>query len=338
MASKVKKKKSGGKPKGGSFKASLQGADSSRNKNVIRVLIVAVVVIFLVEAMNLFHGSTAMKEFKVKQLVSITSDSNACGHFTGWGIAPAGRDRFVVVDQQNARLVYFDMQGKFIKSVGKKGSGPKEFNEPSGATYDAKGNVYVMDTWNGAIKGYDADGKQVSNLDLTKFKNFYGPRGIAFDGRDFIVTDTGSHRVVLLTPTGNLEATWGSNGTGSGQFKGPLAATGDGKGNYYVADTDNSRLQCLDKDGKVFKIIKSPGNVWAVAVDSQGRIYSATNADNGSIKVYSAKGSYLGDLRDANGSADAFRGAHGLTISADDTLFLTVGSTAAVFKLPATNP
>jgi WD40 repeat protein len=195
-----------------------------------------------------------------------------------------------------------------------------------------------MDTWNGAIKGFDENGKQKLNLDLTRFKNFYGPRGLSFDGRDFLVADTGSHRIALLTPEGTLDASWGSSGTGAGQFKGPIAAVGDGKGTYFVADSDNNRFQVLDKDGKSVKVVKLGGSVSGVAVDREGRFYVSSAADNGSIKVYDAKGSYLGDVTDMNGSADPFRGAHFITVTSQDVLMITIGATVAMFQVPVAQP
>jgi sugar lactone lactonase YvrE len=123
-----------------------------------------------------------------------------------------------------------------------------------------------------------------------------------------------------------------------GQFKGPLSAAGDGKGTYFVADTENNRFQCLDKDGKSFKQVKLGGPVWAVAVDHEGRFYVSSAADNGSIKVYDAQGGYIGDLVDPSGSADPFRGAHSLIVTPDDVLMETLGPTVALFQLPSGKP
>ena len=332
MASKAKKKAPVAKKKSGSV-----GADSSQNKTVLRILIAAVVVIILVYGLRIIPGAggDVRKDFKVQPLMRFTGEDKPCGHFTAWGIAPIGKDGFAVVDQENSRLLIFDKDGKFLRTVGKKGAGAMEFQEPSGMAFDSKGHVYVMDTWNGAIKGFDEKGKMVQNLDLTKFKNFYGPRGVCFDGHDFLVADTGSHRVVVVSPQGDVTASWGGMGTSPGQFKGPLAMAGDGNGNYYVADTDNNRLQFLDHDGKNVKTIKFAAAVWGVAVDREGRVYASTLADNGAVKVYSPKGDYLGDLVDGNGSSDPFRGARWLSISQDDKLLLTIGSTAAIFQIPA---
>jgi len=309
--------------------------DANRNKNVIRILIFAVVVVAIVEAMNLFHGGDVVKDYKVQSLIRVVGEEKPCGHFTAWGVAPIGKNDFVVTDQENSRLLVFDREGNFIRSIGKKGTGPKEFQEPSGLTSDNNGNAYVMDTWNGAIKGFNEKGDLVLTVDLTKFKNFYGPRGVGFDGKNFIVPDTGNHRVALISLDGNLVVSWGQSGKGPGEYKGPLAAASDGKGTYYVADTDNNRLQILDQDGKVIKIIKYEAAVTAVAVDKEGRVYVANNSDNGCVKVYTTKGNYLGDLRDEKGSGDPFRGVRWMSISADDTLMLTVGTTASLFKLPA---
>jgi DNA-binding beta-propeller fold protein YncE len=58
----------------------------------------------------------------------------------GWD--PAG-NIFVADGYVNARVVKYDKNGRFIKQVGRRGSGPGEFSLPHALVVDAKGNVYV---------------------------------------------------------------------------------------------------------------------------------------------------------------------------------------------------
>jgi sugar lactone lactonase YvrE len=308
------------------------------NKNIARILVAIVAVLVIYELMGSFHSEPL--KFKVQKLLKVQGDESPAGSFVPWGIAPIGKDKVAVADVSHNRILVFDRQGKFFKEWGKRSKGSKadEFHEPSGMVADDKGNIYVIDTWNAAIKGYDENGKSILGIDLNKFQSFFGPRGLGFDGHNFLVADTGGHRVVQIGMDGTLGVSWGKQGTGSGEFKGPLAVAADSNGNYYVADTDNNRLQRLDREGKNTKTIKCGAPVSSVAVDKQGRFYVGSGADGGTIKAYSPSGKYLGDLVDEAGSGDAFRGPRSMWVASDNVLMFSVGTVFYLFQLPSEKP
>ena len=57
------------------------------------------------------------------------------------------------------------------------------------------------------------------------------------------MTDTDNHRVQKFDSRGKHVISWGSLGTGSGQFKEPVGITIDSKNNAYVVDSVNSNVQ-----------------------------------------------------------------------------------------------
>lgn len=59
----------------------------------------------------------------------------------------------------NARIVKFDKNGKFIKTWGKKGAGPGEFDTPHSLAMDSRGRLFVADRNNNRIQIFDQDGK-----------------------------------------------------------------------------------------------------------------------------------------------------------------------------------
>jgi DNA-binding beta-propeller fold protein YncE len=83
---------------------------------------------------------------------------------TGVAIAPNG-DIFVSDGHDpnahnSARIVKFSPDGKFIKSFGRKGSAPGEFNEPHDIFIGGTQNrLYVADRKNNRIQVFDLDGK-----------------------------------------------------------------------------------------------------------------------------------------------------------------------------------
>ena len=81
----------------------------------------------------------------------------------------------------NARIVKFSPDGKFIKSWGKKGSGPGEFDTPHALAMDSRGRLFVGDRGNSRIQIFDQDGKFVA-----EWKQFGRPSGIYIDKNDIL--------------------------------------------------------------------------------------------------------------------------------------------------------
>ena len=57
------------------------------------------------------------------------------------------------------------------------------------------------------------------------------------------MTDTWNHRIQKFSPDGTFLTSWGSEGSGNGQFDSPHGVAVDGSDNVYVADSDNNRIQ-----------------------------------------------------------------------------------------------
>ena len=102
---------------------------------------------------------------------------------SGVVVAPNG-DIFVADGHggdSNARIVKFSKDGKFIKTWGKKGTGPGEFGELHAITMDSKGRVLVADRGNNRIQVFDQDGKF-----LEQWTQFGRPSGIFIDKKGLI--------------------------------------------------------------------------------------------------------------------------------------------------------
>jgi sugar lactone lactonase YvrE len=64
---------------------------------------------------------------------------------------------FVSDGYGDSRVVKYDKNGRFIKAVGTRGSGPMQFSTPHAIAVDAKGLVYVADRGNSRIHVLDND-------------------------------------------------------------------------------------------------------------------------------------------------------------------------------------
>ena len=79
----------------------------------------------------------------------------------------------------NARIVKFSRDGKFIKTWGKRGSAPGDFETPHALAMDSRGRLFVGDRGNNRIQIFDQDGKF-----LEEWKQFGRPSGVFIDRSD----------------------------------------------------------------------------------------------------------------------------------------------------------
>ncbi len=76
------------------------------------------------------------------------------------------------------------------------------------------------------------------------------PMGVAYYNRQIYVTDTNNKRVVVFDYDGHPLYTFGTQGTGHGQFQFPYGIAVDNNGLVYVADLYNSNIQVFTSSGK----------------------------------------------------------------------------------------
>src|SRR5882757_5716170 len=91
----------------------------------------------------------------------------------------------------NARIMKFSKDGKFIKTWGKKGSGPGEIDIPHALAMDSRGRLFVGDRQNNRIQIFDQDGNY-----LDQWQQFSRPSGVFIDKNDVMyVADSESESV-----------------------------------------------------------------------------------------------------------------------------------------------
>jgi sugar lactone lactonase YvrE len=148
----------------------------------------------------------------------------------------------------NSRILKFSKDGKFIKSIGKKGPGPGEFDQPHALAFDSKGRLVVGDRGNNRIQVLDQEGTFISETAV-----FGRPSGIWIDKNDVIyVADSESGSVNPNRPEWRRGIRIGKLSDGkvtafipdpetrnAPDFRGTSAAEGvavDAKGNIYGAE------------------------------------------------------------------------------------------------------
>lgn len=153
--------------------------------------------------------------------------------------------------QENARIVKFSKDGKFIKTWGKKGTAPGEFDAPHALAFDSKGRLFVGDRSNNRIQILDQDGKFIA-----QWKQFGRPSGIFIDKDDTMyVADSESTDKPAEPP---MKTGYGYN---PGVMRGiRIGSAKDGSVKYFIPDPD-------PKGGS--------SAAEGVAVDHEGNVYGA---------------------------------------------------------------
>jgi streptogramin lyase len=81
----------------------------------------------------------------------------------------------------NARVLKFSRDGTLIKTWGRKGTGPGDFETPHSLGMDSRGRLFVGDRGNNRIQIFDQEGTF-----LEEWKQFGRPSGLFIDGNDTI--------------------------------------------------------------------------------------------------------------------------------------------------------
>lgn len=149
----------------------------------------------------------------------------------------------------NARIVKFSKDGKFIRTWGRLGSAPGEFNGPHALAFDSKGRLFVGDRSNNRIQIFDQDGKFIE-----EWKQFGRPSGIFIDKDDTMyVADSESTDKPAESP---MQSGYGYN---PGVMRGiRIGSAKDGSVKYFIPDSDpkggSSAAEgvAVDHDGNVY--------------------------------------------------------------------------------------
>jgi sugar lactone lactonase YvrE len=140
---------------------------------------------------------------------------------------------------------------------------------PHGISFDAEGNVWLVDVGLHNLRKFTPDGKLLLTVGVTgqpgaDAGHFNRPTGVAFapNGEIFVADGYGNSRIVHLDSDGRFIKAWGTLGVEPGNFSLPHAIACDSKGRLYVADRNNVRIQVFDANGKLLDVWPSLLTPW----------------------------------------------------------------------------
>ena len=190
---------------------------------------------------------------------------------TGWSwkeataVATDSRDRVFVFNRGDHPLMIFDRVGTFLASWG-----DGLFARPHGICIGPDDSVYLTDDTDHTVRKFSHDGRLLLTLGTSgkpsdtgatsmDFRTivragppFHYPCNVALapSGEIFVCDGYGNARIHKFAPDGHFLASWGSPGSGPGQFHIPHGIAVNRDGIVYVADRENSRIQCFTPNGE----------------------------------------------------------------------------------------
>lgn len=208
------------------------------------------------------------------------SESYAYQAVEGWGLGSDGRafggvvpdaavdsqDRIYITRREPPAILVYDREGRYLNTFG-----DDVLSNPHNAWIDTDDRLFVADTDDHTIRIFNVEGECLVTWGTP---NKTGEPGLPFNrptksmaaqsGKVFVSDGYGQHRVHRFSADGELERSWGEEGTGPGQFALPHDVWIDPRDRVMVTDRENHRIQLFDSDGNFLEAwtnVQSPNNI-----------------------------------------------------------------------------
>jgi len=300
-----------------------------------------------VYAVSTFAGSTAG---------NADGTGTAASFLRPDGVAFGKDGNIYVADSANSSIRKISLSGVVTTLPG----AHAQINSPYGVDADSAGNVYVANaggnniikiTSAGVVTTLAGSGTASNANGTGTGASFNSPGGVAVDSTGNVyVGDTGNNLIRKITSAGVVTTLAGSgaagslNGTGlAASFNAPNGLVLDSSGNVYVAERGGNLIRKISPTGVVTTLAGTgtSGNAngtatvatfnfpTGVALDSNGNVYVADNANNLIRKITSAgvvttlAGSATSGSANGTGGNASFSGPSGVAVDSKGNVYVS---------------
>jgi hypothetical protein len=187
---------------------------------------------------------------KSRRIVRLGPDGSFKGYIAAEGASPSAMvprsfkidrdDTIYVLDVFSARVLLLNPDGKFQKQI----DFPKEYGFISDLAIDPKGNVVLIDSVKGRAYSAAKNATSFSPLGGSLKEQMSFPTSLTTDSRGTIyITDENGGAIGILSQDGSFLGKQLSMGWNEGLLYYPSQACVNEKGETFIADRGNSRVQ-----------------------------------------------------------------------------------------------
>ena len=255
-------------------------------------------------------------------------------------VAFDSKGHLFVLTRGNPSLFEFDNNGKFIRSFGE-----GLFTRSHGLRIDRDGNIWATDVGAHTVLKLDPQGKVLMTLgtkgqrgewnETTHLLNEPNDIAIGRNGDIFIAQGhtpgaNGDPRVLKFDKSGKFIKSWGGKGKDPGKFDVAHGLALDAKGQLWVTDRENQRIQIFDQDGKYIKELKYAGLPCSLDIGAQN-IYMV-NGFAGQVLKLDLDGKVLAATGKPGKGVGEFGEAHVIAVSPKGEIYVADSVNSAVQK------
>ena len=228
-------------------------------------------------------------------------------------MAIAADGRFVVSSDQN--IVILAKSGKKVNTIACSG-------KPTGVAVDDIGHIYVS-LWDAnCLCKFDENGRKLKEVKGM----LHSPGGVTIINNQVFVCDRGNHRIVVFSTELELLRSFGTNGSGDGQFGRPQFIVQDREGQLWITDHHNHRLCVFTADGKYQRSVVKPADKGkldeplGIACDSD-YVYVSEYGGH-CVSIFTVAGDFVCSFGGRGGGEGEFVRPFGVSVDRDGFLYV----------------
>lgn len=203
-----------------------------------------------------------------------------------------------IVDENQACIKIFNIDGNYKRQFGKKGKKYDEFYLICGITQLTNSDLAISDAYKKCIFIYDINGNYKHHFNIvddTTPSNL-----IQMNNNDLAIVLSEKNNIQIYDISGNYKRKFGSFGHELGQFNSPNDIVQLNNDDLAILDSYNSRVQIFDIDGNYknqFKIdIPNNTNLLISIIQLKNSDIAICNNEYKKIMIYDKNGNYITDI------------------------------------------
>ena len=214
-------------------------------------------------------------------------------------------DNVWVTDEGSNMIVKFNPQGEVEMVLGRK----------------AEAIDYIQEYWERPV---EEPGAPTGPVGAGRPNSFGRPTNVTWDLQDNIYVADGytNGRVAKYEKGGDYVGTIGSRGREVGQFNTPHDIDSDAQGNIYVADRGNQRIQVLNPNLEVIRVITGIRAPWAICITPGPTQYIYTADASGVVYKVTLEGRIVGKFGSMGKELGEFYWIHSLECTSENEIWV----------------